>query len=336
LIQFIVKNATQHPGLLRIGVFYDGTYLSHVSNYYLYEHERRSRLSIGGLQEFIREQVAQQENIEKRFCQIVDAHYFRGRLPAKLAQSQDALFRERQFDDVLIREGVTLHFLPVMADAQGEISEKGIDVWFALEAFELAVQKNFDVTVLITGDGDFVPLVRKLNTLGTRVMLLAWDFEFQREGRTIATRTSQALINEVTYPVMMADEIDSRGRLCDHAVDQIFVQRVRDTIAHVLAQRARDDAAPLTSQEDDAVTALGQALLMQSTAGHIANVNLDKGYGFLTPEGSPTNIFFHFSALQNCELTDLRVGLPVGFRVVATDRGPNAVDVYMRDSTSAV
>lgn len=316
-------------------MFYDGTYLSHVSNYYLYEHERRSRLSIGGLQEFIREQVAQQENIEKRFCQIVDAHYFRGRLPAKLAQAQDALFRERQFDDVLIREGVTLHFLPVMADAQGDISEKGIDVWFALEAFELAVQKNFDVTVLITGDGDFVPLVRKLNTLGTRVMLLAWDFEFQREGRTIATRTSQALINEVTYPVMMADQINSSGRLCDLAVDQIFVQRVRETVAHVLSNRARDGSVSLPSSEDALAAALNQDTphqLLQATEGRIANVHPDKGYGFITPEGATTNLFFHFSALQNCELSDLSAGSVVRFKVVSTERGPNAVEIQLVDT----
>ncbi|TDM09196.1 MAG: cold-shock protein [Ideonella sp. MAG2] len=319
-----MKNTSQHPGLLRIGVFYDGTYLSHVSNYYLYEHERRARLSIGGLHEFIREQVAQQESVEKRFCQIVDAHYFRGRLPAKLAQAQDVLFRERQFDDVLIREGVTLHFLPVTADAQGDISEKGIDVWFALEAFELAVQKHFDVTVLITGDGDFVPLVRKLNTLGTRVMLLAWDFEFQREGRTIATRTSQALINEATYPVMMADEIDSRGRQRDSAVAQIFVQRVRDATSSSSAPEAASTAPANRAQDDP-------QLLMQASQGTIANVNTDKGYGFIRPEGAQTNLFFHFSALQNCELADLSAGSPVRFRVISTERGPNAVEIHLRD-----
>lgn len=324
-----MKNSSQHPGLLRIGVFYDGTYLSHVSNFYLYEHERRARLSIGGLHEFIREQVAQQESVEKRFCQIVDAHYFRGRLPAKLAQAQDVLFRERQFDDVLIREGVTLHFLPVTADAHGDISEKGIDVWFALEAFELAVQKHFDVTVLITGDGDFVPLVRKLNTLGTRVMLLAWDFEFQREGRTIATRTSQALINEVTYPVMMADEIDSRGRQRDSSVAQIFVQRVREAGAPSPLPEAVVGATAASRPQDD------PQFLLQATEGAIANVNTDKGYGFIRPEGAQTNLFFHFSALQNCELADLSAGAPVRFRVVSTERGPNAVEIHLRDDVSA-
>jgi uncharacterized LabA/DUF88 family protein len=60
--------------------------------------------------------------------------------------------------------------------------EKGIDVWLALEAYDLAVHKRFDVLVLFAGDQDFVPLVRKVNGLGTRVMLIAW---------TRSTRTSK-------------------------------------------------------------------------------------------------------------------------------------------------
>ncbi len=41
-----------------------------------------------------------------------------------------------------------------------------------VEAFELAIYKQFNVLALIACDGDYVPLVRKLNTLGTRVMVL--------------------------------------------------------------------------------------------------------------------------------------------------------------------
>ena len=66
--------------MIRIGVFYDGNYFLHVSNYYNYDHARRRRLSIAGLHEFIRYQVAAEEdNSDPRQCQIVDAHYFRTR-----------------------------------------------------------------------------------------------------------------------------------------------------------------------------------------------------------------------------------------------------------------
>jgi hypothetical protein len=84
-------------------------------------------------------------------------------MKAREAEERDILFQERVFEDVLMYEGVTTHYLP-----KGRDGEKGIDVWLALEAFEMAIYKRFDVLVLIAGDGDFVPLARKLNTLGTR------------------------------------------------------------------------------------------------------------------------------------------------------------------------
>ena len=71
--------------LTRIGVFYDGNYFLHVSNYYHYVHERRSRLSLKGLHEYIRQQISQLEDKEVRLCRVVDSHYFRGRLSASEA-----------------------------------------------------------------------------------------------------------------------------------------------------------------------------------------------------------------------------------------------------------
>ena len=66
----------------RIAVFYDGSYFKKVSDYYLFQHERRARLSIKGLHEFIAAEVARVEGLDARQCQIVDASYFRGRLTA--------------------------------------------------------------------------------------------------------------------------------------------------------------------------------------------------------------------------------------------------------------
>ena len=160
--------------LTRIGIFYDGNFFHVVNSYYAYHHERRSRISLNGLHEFIRQRVAREERVEARLCRVVDVHYFRGRFSADEANDAGKLYSERVFDDVLIRQGVTTHYLP-MGHAG---TEKGVDVWFALEAFELAIYKRFDVCVLIAGDADYVPLARKLNTLGTRVMVVGWDFEY--------------------------------------------------------------------------------------------------------------------------------------------------------------
>ena len=69
--------------ILRIGIFYDGYYFYKVSNYYKYEHEKKSRISISGLHDFIRNEVASLTKNNIRQCRIIDAHYFKGRSSAR-------------------------------------------------------------------------------------------------------------------------------------------------------------------------------------------------------------------------------------------------------------
>lgn len=188
--------------ITRIGIIYDGNFFFHVSNYYTYYHETRRRLSLRGLHNFIRQEIARREDTPYEFCQLVDLHYFRGRR-AESEVDDRTLRNERRFDEVLLREGVTAHYMPI-----GNGIDRGVDVWLALETLETARLKNYDVCVLIASDGDFLPLVRKLYSLGTRVMILGWDFRYEDNGRQYETRTSKLLLEEATHTVMMSDAID--------------------------------------------------------------------------------------------------------------------------------
>ena len=87
----------------KIGVFYDGNFLLHASNYYNYIHPQRRRLSINGLHDFISQRVAEEEGLDPKRCRICEAHYFRGRLNASdAAQRGSQLYHDRVFDDILI------------------------------------------------------------------------------------------------------------------------------------------------------------------------------------------------------------------------------------------
>lgn len=98
--------------LTRIGIFYDGSYFTNINNYYTYAHPRRSRLNLGGLHDFVRQQVAEGEGVPLGYCQVVDMHWFRGRLPtAELSDQQ--LESERVWDEVLMSFGIVTHYLPV-------------------------------------------------------------------------------------------------------------------------------------------------------------------------------------------------------------------------------
>jgi len=303
------KTHTNH--LTRIGVFYDGNYFLHVSNYYNFTHERRSRISINGLHDFIRKKVAEVENNETKRCQIVDAHYFRGRLTAgEASQRGDLLFYERVFDDILMAEGVTTHYLPVRS-ALGRKYEKGIDVWLALEAFEMAFYKRFDVLVLIAADGDYVPLARKLNTLGTRVMVLGWDFEYMdEEGNRFFTRTSQDLLEEVTYPIAMQDVIENSD---GNTLNQLFVVR----------NKLKPSPKPSESLSDSIVesehSSQTDGVILEEERKEGTVMSLKEGFGFI--KFPPNNVFFHHSSLRDYDFNDLAVGDMVTFTLGSRDNG---------------
>lgn len=206
-------------GLRRIAVFYDGSFFWRVSNFYKHMHPRQSYIDISGLHEFIRHRVAELEGINNvSLCQIVEAHFFRGRFSLNAVQTTKdpakQLEIDRYQDQILMWAGVVAHYHP-MNEAVSPPEEKGVDVWLALEAYDLAVHKKLDVVVLISGDADFLPLIRKINALGTRVLVIAFDLPN-------VAKTSQKLIDEASYTVVISDEVDSDPEGKDAVISGIF------------------------------------------------------------------------------------------------------------------
>ncbi|MCX6352312.1 MAG: NYN domain-containing protein [Bacteroidetes bacterium] len=287
--------------LTRIAVFYDGNYFFHVSSFYNYVHDRKSRISIGGLHEFIRHKVAAEEGSEFNLCTIVDAHYFKGRISAKDAnQKPDRLYYERVFEEVLVAERVTTHYIPV----RGHQAGKGTEMILALEAFEHATYHKFDVLVLIACDGDYAPLVKKLNTFGIKVMLLGWDFEFEEEdGNWRQTKTSQELLEAVNIPVLMNEIIDDPANENEAVINNIFVKFREKNIRAV--SREWENFQPEELNNGERFTSTIQAV--------------KDGFGFIIH--NPENLFFHFSALINTEFNDLNVGDDVEFSLGLNPKG---------------
>jgi len=290
-----LNNYNNTKDMIRIGVFYDGNYFFHINNYYQYIHERRSRLSITGLHEFIRHQVAKSEGEDLHLCRIVDSHYFRGRMNARDAsQRGNMLYYERVFDDILMSEGIVTHYLPIR-QVGGRREEKGIDVWLALEAFENTIYKHFDVIVLVICDGDYVSLVRKLNSLGARVMILSWDFEYTSEdGRKNVTRTSQDLLEVTTYPVAMHELIENRLSRNDALVQNLFVQP--ETLRNYRSQNNNNNQ------------------IIRSEILVVKN-----GYGFI--KYPPNNLFFYYEDVEASDFNDLNDGDEVFFTVGKNNKG---------------
>jgi uncharacterized LabA/DUF88 family protein/cold shock CspA family protein len=299
--------------LTRIGIFYDGNFFHVVSNYYAYNHPRKARISINGLHEFVRARVAHEEHVDARLCQVVDVHYFRGRFSADEVEAAGKLHSERLFDDVLVREGVTTHYLPMGFAG----TEKGIDVWFALEAYELAIYKRFDVCVLVAGDSDYVPLARKLNTLGTRVMVLGWDFEYRDRGdRVQITKTSQALLNEVTYPVLLSAIIEDKTQK-DKIKGLFLPSQARATVD---SEPQRESSASHSDpQPPPRQTGRVQNLIIREAEG--------KYFGYIAPSNGGENIWFGDRDLVDVAFDMLARGDTVSFEIGTNWNGVCAKNV---------
>ena len=270
-------------GSCRIGVFYDGNFLLPASNYYHYIHPVKRRLSLGGLHNFIRHRVAEEEGIEPSKCQIAQAHYFRGRLnAAEAAQRGNQLYNDRVFDDILMSEGIQPHYLP-LRNLQGKKEERGIDVWLSLEAYELAMTGRIDTVVLIVSDTDYTPLMRKLTGLGLRIMLLSWEFEYVNDdGVKMVTKTSHELLSLATYPVAMHDVINYGVQQNNPLISEMFV-------------------APDPSRQAREQTFETSEIL-----------SLKNGFGFIKYPNN--NLFFHYQDVVG-EFADLNVGDPVEFTI---------------------
>jgi uncharacterized LabA/DUF88 family protein len=164
------------PEQLSIGIFIDGGYYAKINEGL--GKQLSMRLDIKNLFLYVREKISSTYSLPLEDIQVTEAHFFRGRYRANDANAKHLLYSERAFEDTLIENDVIFHYkhLREMEKKDGiTVVEKGIDVWFALETYELSMIRKFDFVILITGDADHEMLARKLKALKTHVILLTWD-----------------------------------------------------------------------------------------------------------------------------------------------------------------
>jgi uncharacterized LabA/DUF88 family protein len=193
-----------------------------VSNYYKHYHDRKSYLSFSGIHEFVRQRIADYEGAERHMVQMIQSHFFRGRFSLQAAKTANALEADRYFDQLLMYAGIVSHYYP-MNESVMPPQEKGIDVWLALEAYDLAITNGFDVLVLVVSDQDFLPLIRKMHARSIRTLVLQVDIRYtDTQGIERALATSHQLTNEATYAVNLSGDIENAGPEDLKLIDSLF------------------------------------------------------------------------------------------------------------------
>lgn len=185
---------------ISIGLFIDGGYYAQIDRA-LYKQSGLN-INIQKLFNYIRTQISEAYQADFRDCQITESHYFRGRYRAFDASNKRLLYDERNFEDDLIENDIIFHYKhlrEIKKDGTTMVIEKGIDVWFALETYELSQIRQFDFVILITGDADHEMLIRKLKTMKVRVLLLTWNITEQ-------SSTSPFLKEEAIWHIDLGEE----------------------------------------------------------------------------------------------------------------------------------
>ncbi len=156
--------------LCRIGVFYDGSYFSYAQHHF-YHSRKLGWLDFRALHSLVEGYVHTREQGFASY-KVVYAAWFQG-LHASTQSDEKKLRRDRNQYHDLMHAGIEPKFLP-MSVSQGE---KGADVALAIDALQTANDGKIDVAVLITGDGDMIPLVRALMKNGVRVLAAYFDYD---------------------------------------------------------------------------------------------------------------------------------------------------------------
>jgi uncharacterized LabA/DUF88 family protein len=195
----------EHGAICRLGVFYDGSFFSYARNYYYHERQL-GWLRFPELHRFLEKYIGLREQGFASY-KVVYAAWHQGLFTTRDANA-DQLKRDRDQYHDMMHAGVEPKFLP-MSQTQGE---KGVDVALAVDALQIGLAQTMDVAVLVTGDGDFVPLVRTLNKQGVRVLTAYFAFE-SKEGRK--SFINERLLAAANYAV----DIDSLESSKEHKQD---------------------------------------------------------------------------------------------------------------------
>ena len=177
--------------ICRIGVFYDGSFFSYARRF-LYHERQLGWLLFQPLHNFFEEFIGKKEQGYSSY-KVVYASWHQGLFTTKNA-TEEQLRLDRNLYHDLMHAGIEPKYLPVSQQEK----EKGTDVALAVDALQVGLDGKIDIAILVTGDGDFVPLVRALNKEGIRVLAAFFDFKDNKGKRSFI---NERLLNSCNYAV---------------------------------------------------------------------------------------------------------------------------------------
>lgn len=118
---------------------------------------------------------------------LVNIHYY----SIHYSKNKDIIMynKQKDFFDFLKAVGIKVHLLEIGSHSK---KIKGDDIKLALDMFEDAFKNNFDIGVLVSGDGDFEPLIRKVQKYHKKVEI--WYFKERTSRKLMMASDSNKII----------------------------------------------------------------------------------------------------------------------------------------------
>lgn len=179
--------------VIRVGMFIDGRFFEHTSNYYRRRHPIAHAITPSGFVRFVEHELRQilHEDAEVSF---LEKHFYIG-----IRRQEKAHLMARLQDS-----DIEPHTFPLSIKEDRTMKEMGVDVALATDACVAAATNELDVVVLVAGDGDLFPAIKKIRKLGKPVFLVHLYDPTSEEAPNIV---NELLIINADYVIYFGKEI---------------------------------------------------------------------------------------------------------------------------------
>ncbi|KKN54187.1 hypothetical protein LCGC14_0594800 [marine sediment metagenome] len=120
--------------------------------------------------------ISQERSIDKIFT-YMGTEYLRDR---------KRIVNREKFFQLLKRKGITVRKIPLVEKPGGKQKEKEVDISLAIDILDFAFKNELDRAILVSGDGDFRPVIKRLQKYNKEIEI--WSFR-----NTLSSRLKQTV-----------------------------------------------------------------------------------------------------------------------------------------------
>ncbi len=190
---------SKNLSILRVGFFLDGYTLKKVNEYYLKYHRYHARLDFRELKGWVRD--FSMRLFGREGCPIeIESHYYHPYV--RNADSADLSMGDgmERFERQLALAGFEVHY-----NTPGDVNRMGPNMQLVEDAYLYAYYHKIDVLVLLSTQGQYSTLPERLKREGVPMLLLGWNFNYEKDNTTVYWRTDSCLRELSGYYVAMEE-----------------------------------------------------------------------------------------------------------------------------------